>query len=52
MMITIISVVAMVGRLVSLWRSIHPRSNRFDKVFFAIVAIIFIAIGITFNNSI
>lgn len=51
MMTTIISVVAMMGCLVSLWRSIHLRSNRFDKVFFAVIAIVFIVIGIIFNNS-
>lgn len=51
MMNVIIAIVAMMGCLVSLWRSIHPRSHRFDKVFFAVIAIVFLIIGIFFNNS-
>lgn len=51
MMNFIIAIVAMICCLVSLWRSIDPHSTRFDKVFFAVVAVIFIIIGICFNNS-
>lgn len=51
MMNIIITVAAMAACLVSLWRSVHPRSQRFDRVFFAIVAVVFLIIGTFFNNS-
>ena len=51
MMDIVVSLVAMAGCLVSLFRAIHPKANRFDKIFFAVIAIIFIVIGIIFNTS-
>lgn len=48
---TIIIIVAMTACLLSLWKAMFKHTANFDKVFFSVLSVVFILIGIVISNT-